>query len=157
MDLIFKCPHCDQEMEVDASGSGTEIECPSCNRTIIIPEATPQNLLTLNPIASSAAARESKHFKVPVRAAPSEVLIEKSKPTLDVAAKETEKQLRVKTIRHSDCAEVGKDRFDAIVTELLQKIGAENIVSINPINYSHVEISSQKIVTDFGVMIVFRG
>jgi hypothetical protein len=144
-------------MEVDASGAGEEIDCPGCNRRITIPEATVQNLVTINPIASSAGAREHKQFSVPVRATPTEVLIKKPKPTLEVAAKETDKKIRVKTIRHGDCVELGKDRFDDVVTEFLQKIGQDNIVSISAINYSHHDPVSQKLITDYGVMIVFRG
>ena len=42
MDVIFNCPHCDQELSVDASGVGSEIECPECKETIVIPQsATP--------------------------------------------------------------------------------------------------------------------
>jgi len=53
-------------------------------------------------------------------------------PALEVAAKEAIK-LRVKTIRHSDCVEVGKDHFDEVVTKFLEKIGETHLVSITPI------------------------
>ncbi len=36
MDIIFNCPNCDQELAVDQSGAGTQIDCPSCgNKTVI--------------------------------------------------------------------------------------------------------------------------
>ena len=38
MDLIFNCPKCGQELEVDATGAGQEIECPSCEAQIQIPD-----------------------------------------------------------------------------------------------------------------------
>lgn len=74
MDVIFNCPNCEQELAVDSTGAGSEINCPSCGQTITIPE--PQPLAPrpggvldaaahppriephpVNAIASSAAAR----------------------------------------------------------------------------------------------------
>jgi hypothetical protein len=52
--------------------------------------------------------------------------------------------------------EVGHDRFDEVVGGFLAKIGEHNIISITAINYSHVDIASQKLVADYGVMIIFR-
>ena len=37
MDVIFNCPKCDQELAVDSSGAGSEINCPSCGEAIVIP------------------------------------------------------------------------------------------------------------------------
>ena len=31
------------------------------------------------------------------------------------------------------------------------------IVSITPINYSHIDMGSRQILTDFGIMIVYKG
>ena len=172
MDVIFNCPHCEQELEVDSSGAGTEIECPSCGETIVIPapdsariRAAPAPVLPpktgggqpVNPIASSAAAKEEKHFSVPVRDVPTEQLIGKPLPPLEVAALESDKKIRVKTIRHTDCVEVGHDRFDEIVTNFLGKVGEPNIVSINTLSYTHLDVGSQKLITDYGVMIVYKG
>jgi hypothetical protein len=56
-----------------------------------------------------------------------------------------------------DCVEVGHDRFDEVVTNFLGKIGETNIVSITTISYSHVDISSQKLLNDYGVMIIYKG
>jgi phage FluMu protein Com len=172
MDVIFNCPHCDQELAVDASGAGSEIECPSCKETIVIPAAgtagtrqgpptdslpTAGEVHPINPIASSAAAKVEMHLKVPVRDTPSESLIEKPLKPLDIAAKETDRVLRTKTIRRQDCIEVGHDRFDEVVAKFLQKIGEENVVQFIPVNYSYVDIATQKLLADFGVMIVYRG
>ena len=157
MDVMFVCPNCKQELEADASLAGSTIQCPACNAGITIPQADAQNIRTHNPIASSAAAREEKHFSVPVRDAPTEVLIQKPPPPLEAAVKDSEKQLRVKTIRRTDCVEVGHDNFDKVVSEFLGKIGHENIVSINTISYTHLDIGTQKLLTDFGVMIVYKG
>ena len=64
--------------------------------------------------------------------------------------------MRVKCIRHVDCVEVGHDRFDEMVSQFLGKIGEQNLVSITTIAYSHIDISSQKLLTDYGVMIVYK-
>jgi hypothetical protein len=158
MDLVFNCPNCEQELAVDPAGAGSEIECPSCGNLLVVPEAVPQNLRSLNPIAASAAAREEKHFSVPLHSTPVESLIQKPLPPLEVAAtRDTERKLRIKTIRRTDCAEVGRDRFDEVVTDFLQKVGESNIVSINTINYTHLDIGTQKLLTDYGVMIVYKG
>ncbi len=157
MDIEFKCSHCDQELTVDASGAGSEIKCPSCEQIIVIPAPGPdQQSHEINAIKSSAAAREELHFKVPLHDKPAERLIAKPLPPLEVSAKEGIK-LRVKTIRRIDCVEVGHDRFDEVVTGFLDKVGEANIVSINTIAYTHIDIGSQKLLTDFGVLIVYKG
>jgi hypothetical protein len=174
MDFIFNCPNCTQELEVDSSGVGEEIECPSCHQKIRIPEAgappppvpgaAPAPGISWAPggthggsTASSAAAKVEMHLKVPARSVPSEVLITKPLQPLEVAAKESDRKLRIKCIRHIDCVEVGRDRFDEVVTSFLAKIGEQNFISITTLSYSIIDISSQKLLTDFGVMIVYRG
>jgi predicted RNA-binding Zn-ribbon protein involved in translation (DUF1610 family) len=168
MDVIFNCPKCDQELAVDSSGAGTQIDCPSCGESIVIPSAPANRVanqsdaipaagpLPSNPMASSAAAKVELHLKVPQRKA-STALIEKALPPLDAAAKETDKKLRVKTIKHTDCVEVGHDRFDEVVTAFLTKVGEANVVSVTALSYSHLDIGTQKLLNDFGVMVVYRG
>lgn len=159
MDIIFNCSNCQQELAVDAAGSGSEIECPTCGTSVVVPEATVENTQTsVTPTVpeGSTAPKVTKHFAVPQHTA-GDVLIKKPKPTLEVAAKEADKKIRVKTIRHSDCVEVGKDRFDDMVSEFLQKIGHENIISITPISYSHTDLATRALMQDFAVMIVFKG
>ena len=167
MDIIFDCPKCGQELAVDSTGAGSEISCPSCGEKIVIPAAaahpvTPVHLPhdsahPVNPIAGSAAAKVEMHLKVPVRNKPSELLIEKPKTPLEVAAKESDKKIRTKTIRHTDCIEVGHDKFDEVVSIFLAKVGEPNIISITPLTYTHLDIGSQKLMTEFGVFIVYRG
>lgn len=167
MDLVFNCPKCQQELEVDASGAGEEIECPSCGETIKIPQPgggtaggagdVPVGSGPINAIAASAAAKIERHLKVPLRDKPSEKLIAKAPVPLEVAAKESDRQMRVKCIRHVDCVEVGHDKFDEVVSGFLGKIGEQNLVSITTITYSIVDIASQKQLTDYGVMIVYKG
>lgn len=156
MDMIFSCPNCKQQLEAATSMAGNEISCPSCSTTIVIPEANPMNI-HVNPIASSAAAKQEYHFKVPVHDAPTEALIQKpNRPLAAVAKDDSERKLQVKCIRRTDCVEVGHDRFDEVVTEFLQSIGESNIVSITPITYTHMDLGTRQLMTDFGVMVVFK-
>jgi len=172
MDVIFNCPKCEQELAVDSTAAGSEIQCPACAESITIPNAgapgtrtgsntdslpTDGGVHPVNPMASSAAAKVEMHLKVPVRAEPTERLIEKSSKPLEVAARESDRKLKVKTIRRLDCVEVGHDHFDEQVTKFIQKVGEHNIVNYVPVNYSYLDIGSQKLLTDFGVMIFYRG
>lgn len=166
MDIIFNCPKCEQELAVDSSGAGSEITCPSCGDKIVIPQAPKPSSVAIpvregsqpvNPIASSAAAKVERHLRVPVHNKPSESLIEKPLTPLEVAAKESDKKMRVKTIRHTDCIEVGHDKFDEVVTNFLTKVGEANVVSINSLTYTHLDIGTQKLLSDYAVMIVYRG
>lgn len=159
MDIVFKCTHCDQELSVDSSAAGVEIECPSCSNKLVVPHSEVRAEI-LNPMATSAAARaEQPHFKVPTydKTPAAEPKIEKPLATLEVSAKQTDKQIRVKTIRHSDHIEVGKDLFDDHVSQILQKIGETNIISITPIAYTHMDLATRAWVTDYGVLVVYRG
>lgn len=156
MDIVFKCPSCRQELEVESHAAGATIPCPSCARPLVIPQPDPTNLNLGIPAHSSAAAKEGKHFSVPVSANPVDLLIKK--PSEEAAPQGAPSRgLRIKTVRHSDCREVGHDNFDQIAGQILAKIGEENIVSINTVNYSHAELGSQKIISDFGILIVYRG
>ena len=164
MDIIFNCPKCEQELAVDSAGAGSEITCPSCGEKIIIPQppAPPGSQPAgdgghgLNPMSTSAAAKVEMHLKVPVHSTPGKSLIGKPLVPLEAAAKEPEKGVRIKSIRHSDCVEVGHDRFDETVSKFLAKVGEANIININCFNYQHLDIGSQKLVTEYGVLIVFK-
>jgi hypothetical protein len=216
MDIIFNCPHCDQELEVDESGVGSQIECPSCGKPLTVPEATEENTASSTepdstqepeedektpaptpaakpatpapahggpasgknplpkpgsvkpgsgpvlpppkPAAPPPPPKESeKHFVVPVHETPAAVLITKSAKPLEFAAKESDKKMRIKTFKRTDCQEVGHDHFDEIVSAFLDKVGQANIVSINTINYSTLDLGSHNLMNDYGVLIVFRG
>lgn len=172
MDVIFNCPKCEQELAVDSTGAGTEISCPSCGETIVIP--TPELVVNrpgvdraagaprieahpVNPIASSAAAKVEMHLRVPDHKSPAASLIVKPLVPLEVAAKTTDKQIRLKTIKHSECVDSGRDKFDEVVSNFLSKTGEPNVISVATVSYSHLDIGTQKLLTDFGVMVVYRG
>jgi hypothetical protein len=158
MDITFKCPNCEQELAVDASGAGSDIECPACSQTITVPIPEPEMALAGGGQAPPAPAKDDKHYSVPVHEHASETLIKKPNVRpLDVIASDGDKTLRIRTIRRTDCQEVNKDRFDEIVSAFLAKVGPENIVSVNTVNYSYMELSTRHLLTDYGVMIVFKG
>ncbi len=156
MDVMFTCPTCKQQLEADAALAGNSINCPACEAVIIIPAADPANTRVANPVSTSAAAKEEKHFAVPVSEGPTASLIQKPPPPLE-AQKSGDKTIRIKTIRHTDCVEVGKDHFDEFVTKFLVSIGETNIISINTIAYTHVDMGSRQILTDYGVLITYKG
>ena len=164
MEITFNCPHCDQELAVDQAGAGTQIDCPTCGESIIIPstgKVTTGNLPPVPPPGATppvpAAPRRELHLKVPVRDKPAEALIGKTKPPLEVVQKGAGKRLRIQTIRHASCVESGHDHFDERVSALLQEIGESNIISVHVINYEHFDVGVQKVMTDYGLTIFFRG
>ncbi len=185
MDVIFNCPTCEQELAVEAAAAGSEIQCPTCNTKLVIPTpekargvADSQPLPPPTPpvasaptsessaaaagehsgaMSSSAAGKMHLHFTVPQHEQPAELLIKKSNKPLEVAAKDTEKKIRTKTIRHTDCIEVGKDRYDEFVSDFLQKVGKDNIISISPINYTHMDLGTRALMMEYGVTIVYNG
>lgn len=161
MDLTFKCPNCEQELEVDASGAGSEIECPACSKRITVPAPEAEAAPVAEETASAAAAvppKQEKHFAVPVHTHAPDTLIQKpNRRPLDIVAKEGDKTLRIKTFKRTDCQEVGKDHFDDTVSAFLEKVGQLNIVNVSPINYSYMELGTRAILTDYGVMIIFKG
>ena len=74
---------------------------------------------------------------------------------MEVAAKkESDRQLRVKCIRHLDCVEVGHDKFDQVVTDFLGKIGEQALVSLTTISYSHIDISKTLLRICCGLLVV---
>ncbi|MGA2280750.1 MAG: hypothetical protein ABSG80_10665 [Verrucomicrobiota bacterium] len=170
MDIVFNCPHCEQELAVDNSGAGSEIQCPSCGEKIMIPAAATPPVPESAPagavgggsqashtIASSAAAKIEMHLKVPVRDRPGEVLIAKPKPPLEAVARGADKKVRVRTIRHANCVEAGHDKFDEKAAEFLNEVGEANLIGIHTVGYTHFDVSIQKIVEDYGILVVYRG
>jgi len=70
----------------------------------------------------------------------------------------TEKKgkIRLVTLKRTQFYEMGKDLFDERVTEFLQKIGEEDVISVHPITYEHVDMTTREIVVDYGVIVVYR-
>jgi hypothetical protein len=53
--------------------------------------------------------------------------------------------------------EVGKDKFEDVVSSFLASVGEANIISINTINYTHMDMGTRQILTEYGVLIVYKG
>jgi DNA-directed RNA polymerase subunit RPC12/RpoP len=165
MDIVFNCPNCDQELAVDQSGAGSQIECPSCGETITIPAPSKVTTSALpeapssapSAINTSAAAKVELHLKVPVHDKPAESLIGKSKPPLDVVQKGAGKRLRIRTIRRAACIENGHDLFDDKVSTFLHEVGESNIISTHVVGYEQFDVGIQKIMTDYGILVIYRG
>src|SRR5436309_14431575 len=109
MDVIFNCPKCDQELAVDSSGAGTEINCPSCGEAIVIPE--PESVASrpgidsdalifrvgtapVNRIVCSVCVNVEMLLCVTVHKTPTESLIKKYLPPLEVHDKDIYKKIR---------------------------------------------------------------
>jgi predicted RNA-binding Zn-ribbon protein involved in translation (DUF1610 family) len=169
MEIIFNCPKCNQELAVDSAGAGSELPCPTCGETITIPsepaksappgasEETHAPRLAPSAIASSAGAKVEFHLKVPVRSTSGESLIKKAVVPLDAVARGADKQIRVRTMRHDKCIDAGHDKFDDMVSKVLADIGEHNVIGVHPINYEHFDVQTQKVMTDYGLVIVYRG
>jgi len=156
MDITFTCPNCNVELEVDSSAAGSEFECPACSKRLTVPKPQPASVVPIKPPASPPPKQE-KHFVVPHTGASPQNLITKASRTLEVAAKDSDKKMRIRTIRRSECMEVGKDHFDERVSEFLDKVGQANIISVSPVSYGTIDSGTHQTVTDYGVLIVFRG
>jgi ribosomal protein S27E len=168
MDIVFNCPNCDQELAVDQSGAGSQIECPSCSETITIPAASGTGKVTTgalpaapapapSAINTSAAAKIELHLKVPVHDKPAESLIGKAKPPLEVVQKGAGKRLRIRTIRRAACIENGHDLFDEKVSAFLQEVGESNLFATHVVGYEQFDVGVQKIMTDYGILVIYRG
>jgi DNA-directed RNA polymerase subunit RPC12/RpoP len=170
MDIIFNCPHCEQELAVDQSGAGSDIECPNCATSITIPMSSNPKVTTgslpamppppatnVGSTATPPPAKPELHLKVPVRDKPSAPLIDKPKPPLGAVPKGEGKQVRIRTIRRATCIESGHDYFDDRAGAFLQEVGEANIIAMHTISYEFFDVSMQKIVSDYGLLVVYRG
>jgi len=160
MDLTFTCPNCRQELEADAGGAGTDIECPECGFAITIPDPTPMNIKVV-PAGTQAAAvvAEKKEHKIalPKSGAAVKVEISRPTPTLELAAKGADKTLRIRTFLHADYAALGAGAFDKAVSDFLRGVGEGNIHALLPVHYSRVDPVHKQLVTEFGVIVYHRG
>ena len=64
--------------------------------------------------------------------------------------------VRVKSFKRTEFIEIGRDRFDEAVSDALTAIGAEKIINIIPLNYEHIDIATEKIVTDYGLIVIYK-
>jgi hypothetical protein len=164
MDIVFNCPNCEQELAVDSSGAGNNLECPTCHETITVPaapasaeSAAPPPSLAASPISTSAAAKVEMHLKVPVLDKAPAPLIAKPKPPLEAVVRGAGKKIISHTIKRSACMESGHDKFDEVVSKFLNDVGETNIIAMHTISYTFLDIGTQKLLNDYGLMVVYRG
>ena len=154
MDIVFNCPNCNQEMVVDETAAGQDIECPACGEKQTIPQESPARPEAHAEVRDGRMRQAPHTLSVAMHEGPSESLIKKKAP--EAAAGERAKKIRSRCIKRSLCVEVGHDNFDKVVSEFLQGVGEENIINMIQINYEAPDANG-KLVADYGVMIVYRG
>ena len=145
-DFTFNCPFCNLELSVDETNAGHEVECPGCNEVLIIPSPA-QTAEAVGGMPSEALAG-------------AEIINPKNRP-LNIAAK-VSKSLKVRTFRHHEFVNDGNDNFDAEISKFLGSVIEDDIVSIRPIQYSHVEkikigdTEEDRVVNQFGIVVVYK-
>jgi DNA-directed RNA polymerase subunit RPC12/RpoP len=172
MDIVFNCSKCSQELAVDETAGGEQIECPTCATMLVVPPpdqnrlapsqpapvlvaaAPPPPPPAAAPVPESAKNDHHRQLAVPQHSGPAEVLVKKANHT-ELKEKKPA-QLRTKCIKRGQCVEVGHDLFDEKVAEFIHKIGDTNIVSIHPLSYGAMDTTGHML-PDYGVMIVYRG
>jgi len=53
--------------------------------------------------------------------------------------------------------ESGQDHFDEVVSKFLNEVGESNIIGIHTVSYTHLDIGTQKMLNDYGVLVIYRG
>jgi len=64
--------------------------------------------------------------------------------------------VRVRSFKRTEFIEIGRDRFDEAVSDALTAIGVENLINVMPLNYEHIDIATEKVVTDYGIIVVYK-
>lgn len=65
-------------------------------------------------------------------------------------------KIKVITLKHTQFLEMGKDLFDLRVSEFLQEVGEENLITTHPISYQHVDMTTREIIVDYGLIVIYR-
>ena len=141
---------------------GTQVGCPSCGEVITVPQpATAPAPAAAEaeeaaPAAAPALLRRDRQVLMPTR--PVVARIEKPNAPLNItAARESAKKLKFKTYRHADYVKDGQDRFDEVLTQLVEFAGQEGIVAMHPIHYTLPGKDGGPPATDYGVIVVYKG
>ncbi len=69
---------------------------------------------------------------------------------------ETQKKIKLITLKHTQFLEMGKDLFDQRVSEFLDEIGEENLIDTHAISYEHVDMTTREIIVDYGLIVIYR-
>jgi hypothetical protein len=65
--------------------------------------------------------------------------------------------VRIRTIRRASCIENGHDHFDEVVSKFLLEIGEPNLMAMHTVGYNYYDVATQKTLTDYGVVVLYRG
>ncbi len=143
---------------------GTQVGCPSCGEVITVPElaaateaaAAQVEQAPAAPAPAPAPGRRDRPVSMPLRSVVAR--IEKPNAPLDIAAaRASAKKLKFKTYRHADYVKDGQDRFDEVLTQLVEFAGQEGIVAMHPIHYTLPGKDGGPPMTDYGVIVVYKG
>ncbi len=172
----FDCPFCGVDAEVD-EGTLREVWAENEKGTIACPGPDGCLLEYILPTLEELEVLKSAAPKTPDKPAPTPLVLPAQTPAVakpapatalagpTVQMGATRKQtvtigrpngarmkVAIRTFRHMDYKQAGQDHFDQSVSDFLEQIGTENIVSISPINYMDRD---DKLV-DYGVLVVHR-
>jgi DNA-directed RNA polymerase subunit RPC12/RpoP len=64
-DFKFKCPHCQQSLEAATDMSGSDVQCPVCGNTIVIPE--PVKVPSIPPPPDTTIIPQCDDWELPPR------------------------------------------------------------------------------------------
>jgi DNA-directed RNA polymerase subunit RPC12/RpoP len=143
-DFNFTCPSCNQLLTADDSLVGQEIACPSCSETILVQEP-------------SDAGGGGKGMRLTVDSGSGDAgLIQKPSKPLEIAAKAAVK-VCLRTFRHHDYVQDGKDTFDQVVSKFLDEVGEPNVMTVESIQYTWLDKETKTPMTDYGAMVIYRG
>ena len=156
MDFVFKCPQCDQALEVDSSGVGSEIVCPSCDHVIVVPAPQVQPPRAGQLLGAQTKAENKPLALVAGSKAGVDTLIQKPNRPLETIAKQGDKKLKIKTFRNSECVAGGKATFDETVSEFLAQFSEHAVVSVSPFSCGYGDRAKDQVLGDFGVVVVYK-
>jgi len=165
MNVVINCPHCSQEMIIDEAGVGETVDCPACSKEFVIPQGRPEEEVRKEREAAAAASapaekkeepkKEEKKKPMPSKEELAALLPGANRGKNDAASAADSPGIKVKTIQHHLCIDMGKDLFDAQVAKILNSIPREDIINVNPLAYSYKD-SGGDIIADYGVMVIYE-
>ncbi len=139
---------------------GTQVGCPSCGDVITVPgpaDAPEPAAAETEAAPTPAPARRDRQLSMPTRPVAVPRIEKSNAPLAIAAARESAKKLQFKTYRHADYVKDGKDRFDEVLTQLVEFAGQDGIVAMHPIHYTLPGKDGGPPITDYGVVVIFKG
>jgi len=84
MDISFNCDKCGQQIVIDASGAGNQVQCPKCSAVLIVPSAAKQQ--PRKHLGDSPLSSDSRQEKLSVPKSTAAVTLPKQQSPLRVVA-----------------------------------------------------------------------